>query len=168
MRMEIPPSLCCHPRLYPCHQLSQKVKSLKFCLLSFLDAGQCQAVKQSNTESLSTIISVPLFSSSEHSTIIFLLLLVSSVFNRTLAYRWLLEIEFSLQSKWYILCAVAQQRIQKVSFSSAAISTRCVVLKLVRQRHFYNHSIYNSHDAILVPTLCYLTFNSAYLKDKFT
>lgn len=80
MRMEIPPSLCCHPRLCPCHQLSKKVKSLKFCLLSFFDAGQCQAVKQSNTKSLLTINPVPLFSSSEHSTIIFLLLFVSSVF----------------------------------------------------------------------------------------
>lgn len=98
MRMEILLSLGCHPRLYPCHQLSQKVKSLKFCLSSCLDAGQCQAVKQSNTVSSQHHFSPSLFSYSLHhyfpSPLIPLFL---SSFNWTFAYRWRPESSFLIR-----------------------------------------------------------------------
>lgn len=88
------------PRLYPCHQLSLKVKSLKF--LSFIlfrcwTVPGSQAIKHKATSHQHFSPSVPLF---RHTLPI--LLFILSVFNWTFTYRWLPEIHFSLLSIWHI------------------------------------------------------------------
>lgn len=69
MRMEISLSLSCHPRLYPCHQLSQKSK--KFEVLSFIPS-RCwtvpgsQAIKHKVTPQHHFSPSVLLFRTLHH------------------------------------------------------------------------------------------------------
>lgn len=115
-------------------------KSKKFEVSSFI-LSRCrtvpgsQAIKHKVTSHHH--FSPSLFSSSEHSTIIFLPSFVSSVFNWTVARRWLLEIEFSFQSIWCILYSVAQQCI---AGTEGELSSACAQRENVK--HWFAFSLW--------------------------